>query len=201
MLAVLALVGALIIAAGVARREIGETLWLRLTVVAGAATLSSFAALGDIDAALFLGAIAAICVVTATIDARKLLIPDALVLTLGVLTCLAPFRPPPVEQVIGGILLGALFVAVRTLHQWARGAEGLGLGDVKFAIVAGAMLGAQGGLAMTAAAASVTAVWVFWRVRRPAHATGGEVLSVEAPFGVALAGTLFIGCFVRAMTA
>lgn len=201
MLAMLAIAAALGLSAGVARHEIGETLWLRLVVVAGATALSSLAALRDIDAALFLGAIAAICVVTATVDARKLIIPDALVLMLGVLACLAPFRPPPVEQAIGGTLLGALFIAVRALHQWARDAEGLGLGDVKFAIVAGVLLGAQGGLAMTAAAASATAFWVVWRSQRPALANDSEVLSVEAPFGVALAGALLVGCIARAMTA
>lgn len=196
MLAPLISAGVVCIAMLVARRELEQTPWLLLGAVPCMATVIAFLVTGDIGVATCMGALATACAVIAAVDARKMIVPDALVLTLGAVAYVAPFRPAAMEQIVGAIVLGALFVGVRAAHYWVRRAEGLGLGDVKLAIMSGALLGAQGALAATAAAAILTAMWMALWARRYAPA-GGGVMSVEAPFGVGLSAALFVGSVVR----
>jgi len=198
MLATIASLAAMACASLVAQRELGDALVSRLSFAVAATTILAFLTTGSVEMSVCLGAVACVCAAVATIDARKLIVPDALVFSLAALACVAPFRPPLIEQMIGATVLGALFVGIRALHQHARGVEGLGLGDVKLAIVSGALLGAQAGLAMVAAAATATALWIVLRPRL-ASAAGGTALRIEAPFAVGLSAGLWAGCMMRAM--
>ncbi len=93
--------------------------------------------------------LALVMIAIAVIDARHFLIPNELVLAglvLG-LAAAAVVAPPGrwVANVAGaagrGLVVALLFLAFRTLYRWLRGREGIGLGDVKLAAVAGAWLG------------------------------------------------------------
>jgi leader peptidase (prepilin peptidase) / N-methyltransferase len=148
-----------------------------------------------VENAAYLGAIGAICAAIAVIDARKLIIPDALVAALAFIACFAPFCPAPLHQLLGAVVMGVVFVGVRTLYFLARRAEGLGLGDVKLAIVSGALVGAETALLATALAAVATAAWVVVARRDDLQDQGAPgLVRVEAPLGVGLAGALLVAC-------
>ncbi len=83
----------------------------------------------------------------AAIDARQFVIPDKLVLAglaLGLLDVLVVQTGPTIANVASGalraLLLAALFFGFRLMYRWIRGHDGLGLGDVKLAAVAGLWL-------------------------------------------------------------
>lgn len=191
--------GAVLVSMLVVRRELEEARWQWLILVAGAAALLAFATTRDAPSAACVSALATACAAIAAIDMRKMIVPDVLVLVLAVLAFVAPFRPTPMEQLVGAIVLGALFVGVRGLYYWLRATEGLGLGDVKLAIVSGALLGAHCALLAVAAAAVLTAAWLALHGRRYAHAQSADIASIEAPFGVGIAAALFAGCLMRAL--
>ncbi len=96
-----------------------------------------------------LGAGLALAMITiAAIDARYFLIPNKLVLAGLVLGLAAAAVAQPGQRlanVVGaagrGLVLALLFLAFRTLYRRLRGREGIGLGDVKLAAVAGVWLG------------------------------------------------------------
>ena len=100
-------------------------------------------------------ALALLMFATAVSDARSLLIPNrlslaAFLLALAAAACDASqeFSPAfwlPAAQAIGFSLLraaalGLAFLGMRALYSRLRGCEGIGLGDVKLAAVAGAWL-------------------------------------------------------------
>lgn len=107
----------------------------------------------------------------AAIDARHLLIPDALALPLAPLGIVLAIVGVPswfvgwvlAEQVMGACLGFLTFLAVRTGYRRFRGREGMGLGDVKFAAVAGALLGWRLLPAMILLAALAALGWVLLR--------------------------------------
>jgi leader peptidase (prepilin peptidase)/N-methyltransferase len=95
-----------------------------------------------------LGAVLALLMLAiAVIDARWLIIPDQLVaagLGLGLINA-AVIAPQEMWQAAGvallrGAVLALLFYVLRTLYRRLRGRQGIGLGDVKLAAVAGAWL-------------------------------------------------------------
>ena len=96
----------------------------------------------------FLGAgLALLMLAIAAVDYRHLLIPNELTATAFALAIVnAALAPSPslVESVATAALRGAVtmafFLALRWLYGRLRGREGLGLGDVKLAFVAGAWL-------------------------------------------------------------
>jgi leader peptidase (prepilin peptidase)/N-methyltransferase len=82
------------------------------------------------------------------IDARIFIIPDWLSLPAipaGILATLAVFPGPWSElladRIVAAAVASGFLYAVRHVHWRLRGIEGLGLGDVKLAAVAGAWLG------------------------------------------------------------
>src|SRR5690348_10897317 len=82
----------------------------------------------------------------AAVDARHFLIPNKLVLTgLALGLAAAIERPGPLtvdvaSAALRGLVLALLFLAFRMIYRRLRGREGIGLGDVKLAAVAGVWL-------------------------------------------------------------
>jgi leader peptidase (prepilin peptidase)/N-methyltransferase len=83
----------------------------------------------------------------AVVDARHFIIPDLLVLAalgLGLLQALLVqsdnFLAGMASSVLRGLALGIAFWSLRKVYKWLRGSEGIGLGDVKLAAVAGVWL-------------------------------------------------------------
>jgi leader peptidase (prepilin peptidase)/N-methyltransferase len=179
----LVLAPAALVAATLAlRREFPEEgLWRPLAVqLAVALSMIVIAALAELDAmqSARLAAVAAAAAAIVIVDVRRLLVPDVLVLTLVVVALAAPGALSPWQQLTGAAALGGLLLAVRWLHRWRRGAEGLGIGDVKLAAAVGLLLGPLAALQATAAAAVVAIAWILCR-RAPT--------TTPAPFGAALA--------------
>jgi leader peptidase (prepilin peptidase) / N-methyltransferase len=95
-----------------------------------------------------LGALlAGVMLAIAAIDARHGIIPDewnAAGLTLAVLNAMLQNPETMVEAMAAALLRGGglslLFLGLRLGYRWLRGREGIGLGDAKLAVVAGAWL-------------------------------------------------------------
>lgn len=198
----LAAITATLLATAVVRHETGETIAATFGLHALAATIATAAVAflgGTLDAGLYVGAFATLCVAVARVDAHTLIIPDALVLGLSAIALIAPFRPTLAEQAFGAVVMGAVFVGVRQWHFAARSREGLGLGDVKLAIVIGAALGANMALLAAGIAAAGMALWMVLRgaVQGNLH---DDATQAVAPFGVGLAGALGVAVAAVAIT-
>jgi leader peptidase (prepilin peptidase)/N-methyltransferase len=118
----------------------------------GLALLAFIAVAASIRAAVglpgYLGAaLALLMLAIAVIDARWFIIPDQLSVAgfaIGLINA-AVIAPQEMWQVAGiavarGAVLALLFYGLRTLYRRLRGRQGIGLGDVKLAAVAGAWL-------------------------------------------------------------
>lgn len=119
---------------------------LGIGLLAGAALIASLAAAPGV-AGVMGGGLALIMLGVAVFDRRSLIIPDELnVAAFALGLCDAAILGPSgvVDGVLAalarGVCVAAVFLAVRVGYQRLRGREGLGLGDVKLAGVAGAWL-------------------------------------------------------------
>lgn len=115
-------------ATGVALAGACVALWLRLPVVAVAATTVLALALGAIMMT----------------DRRFHRIPDVIslpLIPLGLAVTWAFWPDSLTDHLIAMASGGAALFAVRWAYRWYRGVEGLGLGDVKLMMVAGAWTG------------------------------------------------------------
>jgi leader peptidase (prepilin peptidase)/N-methyltransferase len=149
-------------------------------------------AVGALGAALALVALA-----IAVIDARHFIIPDELNaagLALALVNAMVQEPQAALAAVVAALARGAvlalLFWGVRVGYRWLRGRDGIGLGDVKLAGVAGAWLDALTiPVAIEIAALSALAAYV---VRRQ---IGGRALSPQSrmPFGLFLASAIWLG--------
>lgn len=142
--------------------------------------------------------LALVMIAIAVIDARHFLIPNELVLSGLVLGLGAAAAQPGrwAANVAGaagrGLVVALLFLAFRTLYRQLRGREGIGLGDVKLAAVAGAWLGWTAvALAIDIAALSALAAVLLDTLRgRKFTAT------TRVPFGLFFAPAIWLAWLV-----
>lgn len=93
------------------------------------------------------GGLGVLMISMAVVDARRFIIPDELTaaaLALGFLHATIQSSDMVVEAltsaVLRGVVLALAFLSLRVLYRYIRGREGIGLGDVKLASVAGVWL-------------------------------------------------------------
>jgi leader peptidase (prepilin peptidase)/N-methyltransferase len=151
---------------------------------------------GPLTAVISAG-LAMVMLVIAVIDARHFVIPNMLSLpaipagVLAAIVCLpGEWASIALEHAGAALLAGFALLALRWLYFTARGAMGLGMGDIKLAAAAGAWLGLAP-LAMTLALASLSAlITVLLRARL---SSGGELSAqTRIPFGTFIAPAILI---------
>ncbi len=127
-------------------RRIARAETATLGLVAIAAGAASILAKPDVGG-LFGAALALLMLAIARHDARHLIIPNHFAAAAFVLALAsaAAMEPQFMLAAIGGALLraalaSAAFLAIKLGYRWWRGLEGIGMGDVKLAAVAGAWL-------------------------------------------------------------
>ncbi len=162
------------------------------------AVLASFAVspgrLGVAGAAL-----ATLALAIAVVDRRRLIIPDelnALAFVAGLATAGFTDATPGgavLNALVRASLMSAAFFAFRAGYRGLRGREGMGLGDVKLAAVAGVWLGwTDLPVAVDIAALSALAPALLGRLR------GNEwSLAAKLPFGAFFAPAIWI-CWLLA---
>ncbi len=167
-------------------------------VVAAAVAVAASLILLSMPDAAFAAALAGLAAVIAAVDRRFFVIPDSagLALLAGGLALAvrdlptAAWAPTLGEAVARGLAAGLLLWSLRALHMAWRGAEGLGLGDVKLA-AAGAPWLAWTTLVPVlelAVVAALIAVVIEARLARERPR-----LDLMVPFGVFLAPALWLG--------
>jgi leader peptidase (prepilin peptidase)/N-methyltransferase len=166
-----------------------------IAAVAAVAVVASLAASPDLQGVLGAG-LALTMLAIAVIDGRSFTIPDELSAVALVLALMHAALQDPAARIeavawslVRAAALAACFLAVRAAyHRW-RGREGLGLGDVKLAGVAGAWLGwDMMPVAVEIAAVVALAVYALNQLvdGAPIRATG------RLPFGLFLAPAIWL---------
>jgi len=154
----------------------------------------------DPNLALVSSLLGAVMIAIAISDARRLIIPDVLSLPAipaGVLVNRAFVEPAAqpfvvIEHLGAMAVAGAFFYFVRWGYRQLRGVEGLGLGDVKLAMAAGAWTGMQGMLNVILLASLTAMAFVaIQRIVAPQTVT----LSTRLAFGSFLAPAIWIVWF------
>lgn len=173
-----------------ARRDLGLPLWVTMAAFALGAACASFA-LGPTFAPL--SALVIACLLIAEADRRHHLIPDAFTLAILALALVMPFEDSLLVGAVGAAILGGAFLLIRQTVSNLRGADALGLGDVKLAAAMGGVLGPYYGFVAVAIAGAATLAVVAVRAR------GGGVVAVGAPFGVGLATATAAVAIARAV--
>jgi leader peptidase (prepilin peptidase)/N-methyltransferase len=139
----------------------------------------------------------------AAVDAKYFVIPDELTLSaFGLaLAHAAMLGAPGLEEAVAlalarGILLGLAFLALRIFYRAWRGREGLGLGDVKLAGVAGAWLDFM--LMPIAIEIAALSALGFYLIR---HFVAGRRLTrtTRLPFGLFLAPSIWLAWLMGAV--
>lgn len=152
---------------------------------------------------LFGAALAVTMIVIAAIDARHFVIPDRLVLTgllLGLFSAAIDQSAPtlaPVEPLLRGVALALAFLTCRIAYRRLRRREGIGLGDVKLAAVAGVWLSWEGAaIAIDIATLSALAAVLV-------RAAGGRRISASTaiPFGLFFAPAIWVAWLLSAVSA
>ena len=164
-------------------------------LVATAAVAGSLAASPDVHGVLGAG-LALLMLAVAVIDAQSFIIPNELTAAALALALVSAGLQDPsglidgvVWSVVRGAALAGCFLAVRAVYRLIREREGLGLGDVKLAAVAGAWLGwTTMPIAVEIAALVALAAYALSRIvgGRPLRATG------RLPFGLFLAPAIWL---------
>jgi leader peptidase (prepilin peptidase)/N-methyltransferase len=180
-----------------ARPSIAPAITVFVVAAALAAIASVWAAPG---AGGMLGAaLAVIAIAIAAVDLRRYVIPDEFVV-LGILLAFvqaaleSEFFAAIALAAVRGALLAALFFLLRAAYTRLRGREGLGLGDVKLAAMAGAWLELETipfAIAIAAFAALAVIVVRQRLLRRPLRATS------RVPFGGFFAPAIWLGWFMQ----
>lgn len=143
------------------------------------------------------GGLAVLMIAIAVIDARRFIIPDELTvaaLALGFLHAAIQGADFIVDALVGAAFRGAVlafaFLSLQVLYRRIRGREGIGLGDVKLAGVAGVWLDwstipVSIEIAALAALAAYAARGLY--KRRPVSGTA------RMPFGLFFAPAIWLG--------
>jgi leader peptidase (prepilin peptidase)/N-methyltransferase len=173
------------------------------SIVAAGAVAAAASIAASPGVAGWLGAgLALVMLAIAAIDARRFIIPDPLNaagLALGFIHAAAQgeggMANALVEAALRGSALALMFLALRATYMRLRGRQGIGLGDVKLAGVAGVWLGwIAMPIAIEVAAVSALAVYAtrHFIFRRPVRATS------RLPFGLFLAPAIWLGWLLQA---
>jgi leader peptidase (prepilin peptidase) / N-methyltransferase len=146
--------------------------------------------------------LALIVIAIAVIDGRYFIIPNELsAAAFGLaLTNAAAQMPQAMWEAVGiallrAAVLGLLFFGLRTLYRRVRGRDGIGLGDVKLAAVAGAWLDWLT-LPIVIEIAALAAIAVYGL----RHYAGGRGFdpALKFPFGLFLAPSIWFGWLIEA---
>ena len=150
------------------------------------------------------GGLAILMIAIAVIDARRFIIPNELTaaaLALGLLNAAmqgSDFVPELLASAaLRGAVMAIAFLSLRVLYRRIRGNDGIGLGDVKLAGVAGVWLDWWVlPVAIEIAALAAIAVYVvrFLYGRRPSAR-----LKAKLPFGLFLAPAIWVGWLLEAL--
>jgi leader peptidase (prepilin peptidase)/N-methyltransferase len=180
------------------RRSVGEA-----ALLAGVAAASMVASLVYAPGVVGLSgaAMALVMLAIAVTDWRRFIIPNwlnGLGLALALLHAGARDQSMIVAAVVDAAIraigLALMFLVVRYLYARFRGRQGLGLGDVKLAGVAGAWLDVDM-IAIAVQLAVLAALLGYavrqWILRRPVSATA------RLPFGVFLAPSIWVCWFLQ----
>jgi len=181
----------------------GITRSVPAVVIGVAATAASVVAVPGVGG--WLGAILALLMVSVAVsDLRRFVIPDTLnllALTFGLADAALSPNEGTFTALSGALLRGAAlaaaFYALRVLYAQLRGRDGIGLGDVKLAAVAGAWL-SWPMLPIAVEIAALSALCAYglrqYGTQRPLRATG------RLPFGLFFAPAIWI-CWLLQETA
>lgn len=142
------------------------------------------------------GGLAVLMIAIAIVDARRFIIPDELTvaaLALGFLHAAIQGADLVVEALasaaIRGAVLALAFLSLRVLYRRVRGREGIGLGDVKLAGVAGVWLD----WSMAPVAIEIAALAALAAYAMRLFSKGRSVRSTNRlPFGLFLAPAIWI---------
>lgn len=166
------------------------------------AAMGASFALAGLPAGLPLAALVPVLAAIAVVDARRFLIPDALNaagIALGF--AYAALAADDVAEGLAlagarGIVLGLLFLGLRTGYRAFRGRDGLGLGDVKLAVLAGVWLEVTA-IPLAIEIAALSALLAYALRRRAA----GRALRFDGrlPFGLFLAPAVWIAFMIDAL--
>lgn len=169
--------------------------WAMTAGISVAAIVASLAVAPNAGGVMASG-LALVAIAIAVIDARSFIIPDELNiagLILGL--AYAGFADQPVTEAIAvaalrGLVLALIFLAVRAAYRWLRGRQGIGLGDVKLAAVAGVWLDWPT-IPIAVQVATMTALGVYL-IRQ--FAGGRSIRSTSRlPFGLFFAPAIWLG--------
>jgi len=147
------------------------------------------------------GGLAVLMIAIAVVDARRFIIPDELTaaaLVLGFLHAAIQASDLVMEALASAALRGAVlafaFLSLRVLFRRIRGREGIGLGDVKLAGVAGVWLDwSMAPVAIEIAALAALAAYAMRLLSR-----GRSVRSTSRmPFGLFFAPAIWIGWLLQ----
>ena len=146
-------------------------------------------------------ALALVMLAIAVIDARSLRIPNelnAVALALALINTVlsAPVLGSLAEAALRGAVTMLVFLGIRIGYRRLRGREGLGLGDVKLAFVAGAWLDwLMIAVAVELAAVAALAGYVLWPLlaKQPLDAAS------RLPFGLFFAPAIWAAWLLAAL--
>ena len=170
-------------------------------LAAGLAAMASVWAAPDTRGMLG-AALAVIAVAIAAVDLRRYVIPDEFVvagLALALVQAAALDNEPLAAialAAVRGLLLAGIFFALRAIYARVRGREGIGLGDVKLAAMAGAWLELDAipfAIAIAALAALAAIAVRQALVRRPLR--GGS----RVPFGAFFAPAIWLAWLLETL--
>ncbi len=172
-------------------------------VIAGAAGVAASVLLLPDARGVAGGGLALLMIAIAAVDARRFIIPDELTiaaLALGLVHAALldtdAIMPSLATAALRGAVLALAFWGLRIAYGRLRGREGIGLGDVKLAGVAGVWLDwATMPVAVEIAALAALAVYAVKRFR------GGRSVrrTIRLPFGLFFAPAIWIGWLLESI--